>query len=140
MHRPFKLENRLIDRLPVGVYTCALDGRITGYNAKAAELWGREPRLGDTDERFCGALRLFTPDGAPLAHDQIPMADCLRTGEAVENIRVVIERPDGSRVHVLVNIAPWYDDNGERVGAINVFHAYEERAERSRSNVVAFGT
>ena len=28
-------------------------------NARAAELWGRKPADGDTDERFCGAHTLY---------------------------------------------------------------------------------
>ena len=95
---------------------------ITFYNSHAAMLWGREPRLGDTDERFCGSFRLWRADGSALAHDQTPMARALVEGRAVRNDEVVIERPDGSRITVLVNIAPVLDATGRVVGAINVFH------------------
>jgi PAS domain S-box-containing protein len=112
----------LIGLLPAAVYTCeAPEGRITFFNTKAAELWGREPRLDDTEERFCGSYRLWLPDGAPLAHADTPMALALREGRTFRNHDVVIERPDGSRLSALVNIDPIRDAQGAVVGAINVF-------------------
>lgn len=38
---------QLLDKLPAGAYLCAADGRITYYNQRAVELWGREPKLCD---------------------------------------------------------------------------------------------
>lgn len=40
---------------------------------------------------------------------------------------VHIERPDGSRIIVIVNIAPLKDDRGEITGAINCFYDVTER-------------
>jgi PAS domain S-box-containing protein len=114
---------RLVAMLPVAVYTCeAPTGVITFYNEQAAELWGRAPEPGDTDERFCGSFRLWLPDGTPLPHDQTPMAVALREGRAFRNLDVVVERPDGSRINVMVNIDPIRDADGRVVGAINAFH------------------
>jgi PAS domain-containing protein len=59
------------------LYTCDATGMITYYNALAAELWGRKPEVGDTDERFCGSHMLYRVDGSFLPHDQSPMADVL---------------------------------------------------------------
>lgn len=114
---------RLVGLLPVAVYTCeAPSGVITYYNPQAAALWGRAPRAGDTDERFCGSFRLRRPDGTPLAHDEAPMALAVREGRSFHNEDVIIERPDGSRISVLVNIDPIRDAEGRIVGAINAFH------------------
>lgn len=116
---PFKaLDDALIDALPVAIYVCDLDARIVGFNRRAVELWGREP---GPDERFCGSLRMIRPDGSVLPHDQCPMADVLRSGEAVRDAGVIVERPDGSRVTVNVAIAPLIDASGLVTGAINTF-------------------
>lgn len=40
----------LFDALPAGIYICNTDGQIVRFNSQAAELWGRRPSLGDTDE------------------------------------------------------------------------------------------
>jgi PAS domain S-box-containing protein len=114
---------RLANLLPVGVYTCAADGTITYFNQQATELWGRTPRPGDTDERFCGSTKLFLPGSdTPLPHPDCPMAVALREGTSYRNEEVVIERLDGSRVTALVNIDPIRDPDGHLIGAINVFH------------------
>lgn len=112
---------RLTELLPVAVYACeAPSGIITYYNDRAVELWGREPALGDSDERYCGSGRLFLPDGRPLAHEDCPMAQALRGGGSFRNEEVVIERPDASQITALVNIEPIRDLAGHVVGAINV--------------------
>jgi PAS domain-containing protein len=41
------LTDQLLDLLPAAVYVCAPDGMILRFNRRAAELWGREPLLGD---------------------------------------------------------------------------------------------
>ena len=41
----------------------APDGVIAWFNSRATELWGRVPVAGDTDERFCGAYKLYHPNG-----------------------------------------------------------------------------
>jgi len=116
-----------IDGLPVAVYVCETPGgAIRFYNRRAAELWGRAPKLGDTAERFCGSLRLYRADGRPLPHDETPMAEALRDG-APRSGEVVIERPDGSRVAVRVDIAPLRDAAGRVVGALNAFQDVGDR-------------
>lgn len=114
---------QLMSLLPVAVYTCASpSGEITFFNERAAELWGREPKLGDRDEVFCGSFRLWRPDGSPLPYDETPMAIAVRDGIPCRNQAVTIERPDGTRINVIVNIDPLRDADGNLVGAINAFH------------------
>jgi len=59
----------VIEALPEAIYLTDASGRITFYNQRAAELWGREPQLGVDDQRFCGSLQLWQMDGSPLPHD-----------------------------------------------------------------------
>jgi two-component system, chemotaxis family, CheB/CheR fusion protein len=118
----------LFDLGPVAVYSCDTSGVILEFNHRAVELWGRAPALGDTEERFCGSFKLFRPDGTYMPHHQCPMADVL-TGKISEtrNAEVCIERPDGSRITVIVNIRPLTDELGEVTGAINCFYDITER-------------
>ncbi|MGQ0523753.1 MAG: PAS domain S-box protein [Betaproteobacteria bacterium] len=115
---------RLVNLIPAAVYTCeAPSGIITFYNEHAAQLWGRAPQLGsDTEMRFCGSYRLWKPGGELIPHDETPMALAIREGRSFRNQDIVIERPDGSRISVLVSIDPIRDNNGKIIGAINTFH------------------
>jgi PAS domain S-box-containing protein len=118
----------LFDLGPVAVYFCDNTGVIQKFNRRAAELWGREPALGDTDERFCGSFKLFRMDGSLMPHPQCPMAEVLdgKVSE-VRDTEVLIERPDRSRITVIVNISPVKNERGEVTGAINCFYDITQR-------------
>lgn len=126
------IPEQLLQLLPVAVYVCDRDGVILRYNRRAAELWGREPKLRDPTERFNGSLRLYRPDGTVLPHDQGPMGIVLRTGAPMRDQEVGLERPDGSRVVVLVDVDPLRDDDGNIVGAVNVFQDITDRKRLER--------
>jgi PAS domain S-box-containing protein len=120
----------LFDLAPIAVYSCDASGVIRDYNQRAAELWGRKPERGDTDERFCGSFKLYRPDGSLMPHEQCPMGDVL-SGKlpGIRDAEVHIERPDGSRIIVIVNIAPLRGERGEVTGAINCFYDVTERKQ-----------
>ena len=120
----------LFDLCPVAVYSCDASGVILKFNHHAAELWGRAPAIGDTDERFCGSFKMFRPDGTFMPHEQCPMADVFSgTISEVRDSEVIIERPDGSRVTVAVNIRPLKNAHGEIMSAINCFYDITERKQ-----------
>ena len=113
--------------MPVAVYVCDTSGIIQSYNNRAVELWGREPKLGDPAQRYCGSLRLYSPDGTLVPHEESKMAEVLRTGIEARDLEVVIERPDGSSITVLVNIVPLRNVDGELIGAMNCFQDITDR-------------
>jgi PAS domain S-box-containing protein len=115
----------LLEALPVAVYTTDAEGRITFYNRAAAEFWGHNPELGTS--QWCGAWRLYWPDGRPLPHDQCPMAIALKEGREVRGVEAIAERPDGTRVRFLPYPTPLRDACGRLVGAINLLTDITER-------------
>ena len=129
----------LFEMSPVAVYSINTSGVIQNFNHHAAELWGRAPAFGDTDERFCGSYRLFRPDGSFMPHEQCPMAEVV-SGKipAACGAELLIERPDGSRVTVIVNIRPLKNERGKIIGAINCFYDISERkrAEEERERLL----
>jgi PAS domain S-box-containing protein len=129
----------LVERMPAAMYTIDREGRITFYNDQAADLWGRRPRLGDEEARFCGSYKLWLPDGTPLPHDKTLMVDAVRDGKSFYGQEVIIERLDGSRRHIIVHIDPLRDAEGHIVGAVNLLmditgrrQAEESLAEQKR--------
>jgi PAS domain S-box-containing protein len=123
----FELPAQLFEQLPFAIYVCDRDGLVLRYNRRAAELWGRSPKNGHPEERFCGSYRMFRPDGSLLPHHQCPMADVLRTGVSVRQQEVHIERPNGSHGIALVDIEPIKDSDGNILGAVNCFQDITER-------------
>ena len=134
----------LVELLPVAVYVCNADGVITQFNRHCVTIWGREPRCGDLRERFNGAHKIFLPDGTPLAHEDTPVAEVLRSGLPLRNKELVIERPDGSRITVLVNPIPLWNHTGKIIGAVNCMvditdrKKMEEALTKSEEQFVSF--
>jgi PAS domain S-box-containing protein len=120
----------LFDMGPIAVYSCDASGIIQEFNLRATQLWGRKPKQGDTNERYCGSLKMYHPNGTSMSHAQCPMAGVLN-GEipGARDAEVVIERRDGSRITCIVNIVPLRNEQGKIKGAINAFYDITERKQ-----------
>jgi len=110
----------LLEALPAAAYTCDAEGFITYFNKRAVQAWGREPKLNDPSDRYCGSFRLSTPDGSWVPHDQCWMALCLHDRKPYDGNEIVVERPDGSRLLVETHVTPYFDEQGGLLGAVNI--------------------
>jgi PAS domain S-box-containing protein len=123
----------LIEFLPLAVCACDASGRIRWYNAKAAQLWGRSPEIGEKAEAPGPSNKVFGLDGALIAGSEGPMTQALRTGESVEGRTAAIERPDGSRIAAMMHVTALKDKGGNIVGAVGCFHDVTERMREDRA-------
>src|SRR5580700_8598553 len=121
------IKQSALDAVPTGLCVCGPSGVLVRYNQRAIELWGRAPRLDDPAELNGGAFRRYAPDGSPLPFSLSPVATALRTGETLLGTEITIERPDGSRVPVLMNVAPLEGAFGRIEGAVCSFQEFTER-------------
>lgn len=104
---PWKLRlPPLADLLPIGIFTCDSEGRILQYNQHCASYWGREPNL---DARFMGTRAIYHTSGLIVLPLETPMAKALTTGQAIAEQALTIERPDSSRINVIVNAEPVFE-------------------------------
>ena len=131
-----ELDQALLDALPIGLYACDRDGCIIRANRKAAELWGRSPRLLDPAQRFCGSFRVETLSGQFIPPEATPMARAVLHGECFEGVEAWVENPDGRRWVASVTVQTLRDQEGGVVGAINCFRditgEYEQREALAR--------
>jgi PAS domain S-box-containing protein len=133
------LAGGILDQLPAAIYVTDAQGRITYFNKAAATLWGYRPRL--NGDQWCGSWRLFTPEGAPLPHDQCPMAIALKEGRPIRGGQAVAERPDGTRVPFMAFPTPLFNASGVMVGAVNMLidiseHQRVEHVARRLASIV----
>ncbi len=126
------IEQRTLDAIPTGFCVCISDGSLLRYNRRAVELWGKTPRLHEK-EQFGGDFRRYDADGAPLSFAATPVGLALRKGEPVLGAEIIIERPDGSRLPVLMNVEPLKTQTGRIEGAVCSFQELTEhkRAEEA---------
>jgi PAS domain S-box-containing protein len=118
---------RELPLLPAAVCVCDQSGAVELYNRTAVELWGCEPPDPHAGRRFCGAHKLFHPDGTPMPHSESPTAEVLRTGIPLRNQELVIGRPDGTRVSVLASVVPLRDTDGFMLGAVSCLQDITDR-------------
>lgn len=107
-----------IKELPIALYICDTEGRITYYNKAAAEIWGREPVL--EKERWCGSWKIFYSDGTPVSLDDCPMAISIKEGKDAKPVELIIEKPDGTRSYIIPYPKNIYDEDGNLTGALNL--------------------
>ena len=113
-----KKYRELIENLPVATYSCDADGYILVYNKAAAALWGREPETGK--DKWCGSLKIYSENGDPLPVDLCPMAIALKDGRMITEQEIIIERPNGEKVNILLYPVPTVDSTGQITGSVNV--------------------
>jgi PAS domain-containing protein len=118
---------KLVELMPAGVCTCDAEGRLTFYNRRAMELWGREPNVGK-ENKFCGSFRMWTPDGSLLRHEDCPMADAVLRGHSARNREIVIEQPTAARLVASMNVDPLRDREGPGGGHQRLRRHYRPQA------------
>ena len=109
---------RILQALPMPVYTTDTGGYLTFWNDAAAVMWGIEPELGRA--RWSGAVELMDADGRPMAHQDSPMAQAINTRERVRGAQGFVVRPDGGRVPFMAFPTAIFDDTGSLTGGVNV--------------------
>ena len=115
----------ILDLLPIATFICDSRGTILQYNQHAARIWGRAPQPGETHEQFTESCRYFEVDGSSLPRSML--AEVLADGRPLRDKELMVERHDGSRVLVSLNIDPLRTAKGELVGAVNCFLDITER-------------
>jgi diguanylate cyclase (GGDEF)-like protein/PAS domain S-box-containing protein len=115
----------LLEALPAAIYTTDADGYLTFYNAAAAELWGHQPKLGEA--RYTGGYKLLAADGSPKSKADGALGCSLRERRQIRGVEGMIERPDGTRVHVLPFPTLLFDPAGKLTGAVNMVVDITER-------------
>ena len=122
---------QLVQGLPAAVFSTDHTGHITFYNDAAIKLWGRKPEIGK--EIWHSDFKIFNADGSPLPVDNTPIGIALRDGRSKIHEEIILERPDGSRSHVLTHPQAEFGLSGEVIGGINMlFDITEEVMARKK--------
>ena len=106
-----------VDGAATAIYATDATGVLTHFNAACIGLAGRTPIAGQ--DRWCVTWKLYTEDGAVLAHDRCPMAVAIQERRRVRGLAAIAERPDGTRRGFLACPTPLVDASSALVGAVN---------------------
>jgi PAS domain S-box-containing protein len=106
-----------VDALPVAVCISDREGRIVRCNQRAVDLWGRAPTAADLE-------RALVPE-------------VIRTGQAVRDVAVVIERHDGASVDTLVTSIPMTDSRGATAAVVTTLLPRDSDVDLYRARLAA---
>ncbi len=125
LEQALRAADEILELLPIATCVCNTAGRIVQYNHRAVELWGRPPVPGQTHDEFTAHCKFFGSDGEELPRSKL--AEVLQTGRPIFDEEVTVQRADGKRLVVLLNIDPLINPQGKLIGAINCFQDVTER-------------
>ncbi len=107
LEQALRASDEILELLPIATCVCDAAGRILQYNQRAVELWGRAPEPGQTHDEF---TRSASSSAAKARSCRAPSSPrCCRTGRAIRDEEVTVQRTDGKQIVVLLNIDPLVD-------------------------------
>jgi PAS domain S-box-containing protein len=115
----------LVETSPAGVFVVAAgsglgDSPVRLVNREAARLLGSAAGADGPLAEFVQGATYFRFDGTEFPEDELPLRRALFRGERVQAEELLVRRPDGTEVPVLVNATPIYDADGHITAAIGV--------------------
>ncbi len=126
-----------------GILVVTPEGRVVFTNPKAEAVLGITRELLADRTALPEGWRFLTPDGAPLPDAERPVRRVVATNQSVQDARVMLERPDGTRRVLSINASPLRDGAGaitavvasmsdvtEQFGAQQALRDREEQLQR----------
>lgn len=108
----------LVETIPDGIIFFDPNGRIRFINSEAEKIFGL--KRSDIIERAYNdpGWKTTTLDGKPFPEEKHPFVQVMRTGNPVYDVEHIHERPDGTRVVISANAAPFHDAAGAIAGVV----------------------
>ena len=130
----------LVESSPVGVMVVdAATRTFASVNKEAERILGMSPEPGSTLVRYHELAIYRRTDGKQYEDDDRPLARALGRGEVVRAEEILLNRPDGRTLTILVNATPIYSDDGSIVSAVAAIQDMTplEEMERMRNEFLA---
>jgi len=127
-----RLLRMVIEAMPMGVWLCDTEGRITMSNTVGKELWGTPRSSGIEAFKDRRGWRFDT--GKPIKSHQWGLSRAMRTGKAVLNEEVLIESFDGERKIILNSALPVRTSDGHVVAGLAIHQDITERKTAEKLN------
>lgn len=122
VERRAAVQDAILSAVSDGLIIYGHEGQFLGLNRAGEQILGMTAAewAATPPAELAARLRAETPDGAPLSSVDFPGVQALR-GETVTGYRMVIHRPDGARVQLLISAAPFRDSEGQIIGTVTTF-------------------
>jgi PAS domain S-box-containing protein len=122
----------ILDTSPAGIIVIDNSEVVSLVNQAAKSLLGDGVLLDQPIRAGSVVERTYHPDGTPYRAEDLPIIRCLKDGVSIAGAELLVRRPNGWEVHLLVNCAPIRADDGTIVGSASVFFDISPFAEEER--------
>ncbi len=113
-----------IESSPAGILIAdAPDVNIRIANAAALGIRGKikQPLINIPAKLHPKRWQAYYPDGNAYKPEDLPLSRAVLNGETIQNVEMIIKRPDGEKRWILGNAAPVKDHDGNIVAGVVVF-------------------
>lgn len=109
----------ILDAIPSAVVIIDADGKFLYLNKRAKDLGINY--LGFDLDSHLTKLKALKSDGTPYPNEEMPAVYSLKHDKEVRNKDIIIEKPDGTQIKVLVSAAPLFDTKGTLTSVVAIF-------------------
>jgi nitrogen fixation/metabolism regulation signal transduction histidine kinase len=109
----------------------AADQKFSYVNKRAIDIYGIN-YVGYDLDAYLAKVKAVKLDGTPFPFEEMPINYSLRFGQQVRNVEMIIQKPDGTQVPVLVNSAPLFNAQREITAAVVTFDDITERKKAEK--------
>ncbi len=128
LRREQEFNRALLENIVDGVVACDANGRLAIFNRTAREWHGMEA-LALLPERWSAYYDLFDSDGiTPLPTESIPLRRAFN-GEHIRDVPMSIVAKGTPARHILASGGPFFDSNGQKLGAVSVMRDITQRKQ-----------
>ncbi len=127
-----RLVERIFDTSPIAKVLVDPDGSIVRANSRAEEIFDApagEPIPAADTSRW----NIVDENGDPIPSEDLPFDRAVATGEPQYARELCVERPDGERMWLSVNVAPLQDDAGAIEYLVCALENITQRKELERT-------
>lgn len=110
----------ILEAMPSAVVIIDTDGKFLYLNKRALELYGIN-YLGYDMDSHLAKVKALKLDGTPYPYEEMLAVYSLKHGMEVRDKGIIIEKPDGAQIKVLVSASPLFDSKGAVTSVIAIF-------------------
>ena len=126
---------RIMATSPVSIIMMNREGQITFANPGAEEVIGLSPDEVTKLTYNSPEWRITDYDGKRFYEKQLPFRRVMDTGQSVFDVRHAIKWPDGKKVLLSINGAPFFDNAGQIEGVIFTIQDVTKQVKTSKAFV-----
>ncbi|QLK26226.2 PAS domain S-box protein [Natrinema zhouii] len=130
LRRERDLTERILETVPVSIYTIDFDGEFIGANQRALERIDSDES--ELTEYSVDSWDIYDSEGEPIPLDEYPWTRVVETGDPIYNYECQTDVPNGRRRWLSINAAPVEGERGVADRVVSSIDDITDQKEREQ--------